>query len=492
MKKQMQKFTAGLLLLALLIGLSACGKKVDVVGSWYNKEGRCLSVRSDGSYTVEDAYGEGQWAYLDNGNVKFTDIYGVVSETPITKDSVGTHLTIKEYGTFYLNEYPAEKIEQQKEAKSADDIENAQLSDVQKIVKLTDFSNGVAVVSYEDSNGDKYQAMINEEMKPIYQAEYIPNCKVVDGIAFFYTTAINGIDKQVDVDSEGKVIAELGDSRFDRIIGTAAGYTFVYKHEADFDSNRHLCAAMDRDGKIVTEWVECPFAPTDYRDVKAVGNDTFVIYDGHNAYSMLFNLKTGKTYKMRDIDHPEDLYFINGFTYVQTGSWGEIKKITKDFQDEIVTIDNLGSATISNGSLIYTTGYDSEKGKYILRQNQKSPLRIDTTGSVDLLHGYILLSMRGADGHTYFTIADENGNQKFAPVRCFRITGDYTKRFFSEDNFVLQTDENVWQAYKLDGTPYGKGVFENIEFNGAFHDGIAVVKVDDAFHYMDMNGNILI
>lgn len=90
-----------------------CSSKKDVIGKWYNYRGKCLDVRSDGSWKLEDSYGTGTWKLLDDGIFEFTDFYGDTQESAINKDDLGEFIDFGWYGNFYRDGYP-EKEETKK------------------------------------------------------------------------------------------------------------------------------------------------------------------------------------------------------------------------------------------------------------------------------------------------------------------------------------------------------------------------------------------
>ncbi len=53
-----QTLSTILTLTFMLCALSACGTNPDnaIIGKWYNDDGECLDIRSDGSYKLEDKF----------------------------------------------------------------------------------------------------------------------------------------------------------------------------------------------------------------------------------------------------------------------------------------------------------------------------------------------------------------------------------------------------------------------------------------------------
>lgn len=208
------KKTIGIILVltVLMTLLSGCGSgKKSVVGQWYNEKGKCLDVRSDGSYKLEGSYGTGTWKYLeDKVTVEFTDFYGDTHESEINEDELGQYITIGGYGDFYKDSYPSEdKIAEvkAKNAESADPFEGiaCEVSGISPYCKITvnnksggdaqryitykldkDFySNGeTAVITAElsENTGDKSYVLSRTEYE--YKVENQPE----------YVTDLTGID----------------------------------------------------------------------------------------------------------------------------------------------------------------------------------------------------------------------------------------------------------------------------------------------------------
>lgn len=108
-------------IILLLSTVSACapaGKSP--VGKWYNEKGKCLDVRSDGTWKLESSYGTGTWKYLeDKVTIEFTDYYGDTQESEINEDELGKYIDFGYYGDFYKDSYPSEDKIAEIKAKNA-------------------------------------------------------------------------------------------------------------------------------------------------------------------------------------------------------------------------------------------------------------------------------------------------------------------------------------------------------------------------------------
>lgn len=126
----MKKVLSLLMALVLLISLVACGSgKNSIVGEWYNDDGKCLDIRSDGSWKLEDSYGTGTWKELDDGEYEFTDFYSDTQKSAINKDANGEFIDFGIYGNFYRNGYPSTN----ENSDNKRDDESSVTEDVEKI-----------------------------------------------------------------------------------------------------------------------------------------------------------------------------------------------------------------------------------------------------------------------------------------------------------------------------------------------------------------------
>lgn len=122
--------------------LSACAGQNSIVGEWYNAKGKCLDIRDDGSWKLEDSYGTGTWKKLDDDIFEFTDFYGDTQESAINEDELGKYIDFGYYGVFYKDEYPPEdKIAdvKSKNAITIDPFENLsyEVSGISPYCKIT-------------------------------------------------------------------------------------------------------------------------------------------------------------------------------------------------------------------------------------------------------------------------------------------------------------------------------------------------------------------
>ncbi len=112
------------LIMSILISLSGCvNGSGSPVGKWYNSNGLCLDIRSDGTYKLDNDYGIGKWKFLaDKVTIEFTDFYGDIQDLKIEKSELGDFI---HFGNedFYKNAYPSIEDISEVQAKNATELD---------------------------------------------------------------------------------------------------------------------------------------------------------------------------------------------------------------------------------------------------------------------------------------------------------------------------------------------------------------------------------
>ncbi len=98
----------------------SCGGGTSIVGEWYSKDDKCLSIRDDGTWKLDGLYGTGTWKKLDKTTYELTDFYGSPEEIVVEKDDYGKYIHL--FGRdFYEDEYPSQD---EKNAEKNDGLDN--------------------------------------------------------------------------------------------------------------------------------------------------------------------------------------------------------------------------------------------------------------------------------------------------------------------------------------------------------------------------------
>lgn len=111
-----------LILVVSVTCISGCGSSNEksIVGQWYNEKGKCLDIRSDGTWKLDGSYGTGTYKLLDDKETfEFTDFYGDTQESKINNGDLGQYIDFGYYGDFYKDSYPSEEKIAEVKAKNA-------------------------------------------------------------------------------------------------------------------------------------------------------------------------------------------------------------------------------------------------------------------------------------------------------------------------------------------------------------------------------------
>lgn len=239
-----------LTIFVLMMLLSGCGSsEKNIVGQWYNEKGKCLDVRSDGSWKLEDSYGTGTWKYLeDKVTIEFTDFYGDTQESEINEDELGKYIDFGYYGNFYKDSYPSEDKIAEIKAKNAISlnpfdgikyevsgispyckisINNQGCTDeVQKYVtykfnkefyKNGDTANVTATLSTNTGEENYVLSEESSEYKVSGQAEYITSVEQID---------MDALKKEITDKTNAMISASVGT---DRLFGEDVRYNCLEK-----------------------------------------------------------------------------------------------------------------------------------------------------------------------------------------------------------------------------------------------------------------------
>ena len=239
MQKKINRSTALLVTLTLLLCLlSGCNTVTEneIIGQWYNDSGKCLDIRSDGSYKLEGSYGEGQWKLLDDKETyQFTDVYKDTQESKILTDQQGKYIDFGYYGDFYKKEI--EKDETKIENAETEQVSNSSNEIAYTAVTLGDFSNGVAWMIYSATENEitsNFLALINTDGKILYQQLCEDNNNNNNNLPqnISGTSLLEADNASKVIDNTGKILLDtsLGEYDFDEILACGEDTLLVYKY----------------------------------------------------------------------------------------------------------------------------------------------------------------------------------------------------------------------------------------------------------------------
>lgn len=416
-------------LLLILSNISACGSvRNSPAGKWYNENGKCLDVRSDGSWKLEDSYGTGTWKYLeDKVTIEFTDFYGDTQESKINEDELGKYIDFGYYGNFYKDSYPS------KESIAADTktpTSKRQIDKTDTIKFATDFSDNLAWLQIADENGSDTVVLINTNGEIIFEDKNIdaPVLNKFDGGISYYTKQGN----YYIINTEGKIVASSENGDFDAVKAYGDGLVLVYKYSGGIDHAEDLYGVLDNTGNWVSELKSIDVSPSQIagKSISYVGSGVFAIcFETQylNTYSqsdwVLYNSKTSELLYVFNIDISP--YFENNTAYIpcliESDFWpgtdypclghtkdeNEAQKIEQSFSlntDGTYNILSYNFSKSTGNKIIANTddGYINiidvnDNTETVFREYQASYIT-----SIDYSYQYGLVTFAGQDGKKVF------------------------------------------------------------------------------------------
>ena len=477
MKRKIKQTLATILALTLMLcTLSACNSnsKNSPVGKWYNSQGKCLDVRSDGTYELENDYGTGSWKYLDDGKtIEFKDFYGSTIKTKAGKDKKGNYIVLESWGTFYKDSQ-----------KNTNKTNNAsQISYTLSYYSRASFSDNRAVIEYENETGKEYTALIDINGKILYNSEnaspyvyYSPQMDALfPGIAciVLYEQNSGSIDTYQIINKSGKIIASSKDGKFDKVLAYGDGLALVYKDKSDVNGTHNYYGIIDSSGA----WKQ---------PLKEITTSTEAIYVGCGMFqfkrnvgkNILYNANTGKYTAIKgdtNYNYFVTMNFINDIAYYRNDN--NIFSIKTNFETQKMDdYERIIGDCILKRNQNHLSFYCPAVNK-VIELEQYEPHQLSSLETSD---DYIFLKLHGKDGYDYFTTLDGNGRELFEPIRY-----DGNNVAFSDDLIAFRKDSQ-YNIIDLQG----KLISENLNYDSihAFNNGIAVATIGNDVYYINSKG----
>lgn len=430
---------------------------------------------------------------------------GCGTEKAITEESAEKQVVIED-----ISMDDNDTFEVTEEEESAREIRKQYV----ELKEVSDFSEGIAWVKYEDEYGNDHIGWLDTSGK-ITEPEVLSNVKTFGGkfsSGYDYANYDKNNDNYSDVflilNQEGDVVASSPDGDGYEIVAAGDGLFLVRQRVRTFDTNQDLYGVVDTAGNWVCDLkADDPFpssTPDGYSEVTFyyLGEGVFgVRYLRNESWYLyyMFNSETGIVTEYKD---STPLKFYGGKTVLiaEDTLSNELSFITKD-GETIFTFDSkYGEMTfgpIYSEELMFSGNYtyDADSGMEIVKNGKfyhtDGSVAVDLSqytlvgaGTEDLYcfkDGLAPIVLLGADYSPYVTFIDENGEMIFDPIkvdRGYAKQGDIFGKYSNGVIPVLKENENgVTKITLID-------IEENIkELSGdiyecknlEFHDGYSVI-----------------
>lgn len=505
-------FIIGLLLLGMVSG---CASEIEksIVGKWYNKNNKCLDIRDDGTYKLEDSYGTGKWKLLDDKETyEFLDYYGDSQETRIYNDDLGQYLEFGYYGDFYKDSFPS-KNGQNSEGNNEGNTEKVESEIDIEFIRAV--SAGTGFYKVEFRIGDKkYCGIANAngqiihytDQYSIYQS--LGGQDVWKGLDFTPMSDYSGcVCESYERSPTYFVINSQGNKKtftnedFDVILGGGGGYLLVYKNTGNIskaedsygliDSNGEWVIALTPGNKILHDGEykylgEKVFAYSFYR-----GEDQVIVFDCANNATIGFygcvllsgsdsngkfiidpRIVYGAEYSVPyGSDNKKTLNHDKSYKFCADGTYQEIPLI-KASSGRIAIYEESGFYQIWNTETNQVTTFDAVPASSITQ--------------CSCVDDYTFLLIRGEDRNFYYTIFDSQGAQLFEPKSCANMSNIT----FCGDRVIYQAQSGYYEMIDIDGNLI---ISDSLKCSSLQIEGNAVIgKVDRNMVYFDKDGNEIV
>lgn len=457
-----------LALILVMCTLAACTKNLQntIVGKWYDPNGKCLDIRSDGTYKLEDDYGTGTWKYLDDGKtIELTDYLGSTIETNLQVDEKGSYIDLGYWGKFY----------NEKEIKDKEERANGITV---TITNASPFYNDRALIEYEDLNKNKYIALIDNKGNII--KKFVDENQITDfafGMAYIGDTLFDKNGKEI---MKGNVVA-IGENAI-----------LVSEYQEDINGKKYDFKVVDKNGKCTQE-VELPEVEYLSRGFSYAGCGIFqcLIKESDrrteiNNDLLLFNAKTGnKTI----LSIGSEIEFINDIA-VYKDEFNTYYSITADFTEKTIGKFKCNSENYlvsTDKENIIITNIENDKSVELKEYSSEQFISLEYKGN------FGLIKLKGKEGGNYFTVIDKEGNTLFEPRNIPQFI------YFDGEKIVCMVKKGNWggtdeyEILNVNGEKVSDFKLENKIVKGIEND-IIIAEHDfnvDGYCYVDLKGNTL-
>ena len=304
--------------------------------------------------------------------------------------------------------------------------------------QISEFSEGIAwIEAINEENGEKMHVLINEEGNAVYvetgEIVYLSECQ--DGLVYLRKIDDGKVVSKV-IDKEGEILFESKDIEDCTILAYGSDMFIVGKYVSGFDVNEKQIGVVNRKG----EWVQ------------PLNTDKFIV----EGECVIDEITTGKQNSIRYLGDGvfvatrgalEFVFYnvIDNISFQFSGAWSimgdyyngktllEYNNNAAGYSRGIYSLDKNGNIVKISDSIekyidVYRTGeyadglwyyegcfYDADGQKIVdISQYSRQIENVNYYYPV-FKNGYSVIVLQGADGGTYYTVINMQGQFMFEP-----------------------------------------------------------------------------
>lgn len=333
-----------------------------------------------------------------------------------------------------------------------------------------------------------------------------------NGYSYFYSdnrTKLNVLDKSGKVCSSYKAIVETYDGSLTTIIGDrddhcvsfGDGYTVMQTHISDFDNNYYKYSIFDANGKELytfntdrDEEVKVEYEGEGVFSFKNMGTyfskankwSNVVYYGDFNNEAVFFHCEFGET---ESRESTVTLSYINCLGQIYTTKTMKREELGWDTNTTDV---NEGFSIIHGNESLALYNIKTDELKKLTNDKYLDKIK---EASFFINNGKIIVTMKGLDNESYFTIFDTDWNVISEPIRgglvkenCGRIIVDLDKVYDLDGNLLFSFKE---KGYTVGTYTYSDDVFMAKSDTSKSNVSNGRVVGNNEFAAFDINGDPL-
>ena len=374
------------------------------------------------------------------------------------------------------------------------------------IDSVKDFSDGVAWVTFKDSQNNKKQACIDTKGEVQFVLEDVLNNpkpytrEYENGYA-----VVNDSNNYYIIDKKGNIASSSKDGKYDKIVSYGDGYFLAEKYNNNYlHEVNYTYSVIDCKGKTLAS--DCfilkdSSSSFDYRrnGVFSYCAQRYELFANTRYKYDCFNVKTKQKFTL---DHIETFFDYAGEQTIIVGEEGiqlsdangNVKELTfpeKPFRSKIDILSGITKNCFVYCIRNHDSGDDHDNSLYIYNTSSGQINELYHCGQgisaelCDYNEKEFLMGIRdNTKSKTWFVIIDHQGKNLFEPIEG-EPTGLSCDRIVTHSN-IYDNKGNIITIANTD----------SLGFSKKYHDNLVAVKNykngdSDFKNYIDINGNLL-